>query len=151
MTRRQSADTTLESDFISILQPYRMKPFIGSARRIPSEPGVFAVEVIMEDGRHDLWITGGASDRVKNILTSDGKNIAFTGDLAFLRWSSEGSLSSISLTGAKSWSADGWDLNIVPAGGNIELQIKEEVAVLISGERKEILGLSRNGSNIRIR
>jgi hypothetical protein len=151
MTRRHSADTTLESDFISILQPYRVKPFIRSARRIPADPGVFAVEVIMEDGRHDLWITGGASDRVKNILTSDGKNIAFTGDLAFLRWSSEGSLSSISLAGAKSCSADGWDLNIVPAGGNIELQIKSEVPVLISGERKEILGLSRNGSNIRIR
>jgi oligo-alginate lyase len=149
MTRRKSTDSLLKSDFVSILQPYNSQPFIASSTRLASDSGIVAVEVLLTDGRHDLWIGGGSKTQVQNIKTSDGHKITFSGELSFLRWSSDGSLSIIAIACAESIIVDDWTVKLIPGQGNIELQMANGHIRVASGSREDIISLTRKGKNVK--
>jgi hypothetical protein len=155
MTRRRTDRSSLSSEFVGVLQPYRSRPFLASVQRLPSPAGSVVAEIGLADGRRDLWI---ATDSTKTLqpVAVEG-DIRFTGDLAFVRRGTDGSrgtdgmLQELAIYGGQSLTVGGWEFTFGPAAGFIELHLENGDVFLRSGSRDAVSRIQRNGRSIRLR
>jgi hypothetical protein len=150
VTRRIGEDTLLASEFVSILQPYISTPFIASVNRLPAREEFVAVEIVLSDGRHDLWITGGGTDMVVEI-TSGSEKIEFSGDMLFLRRNKAGSLSDIAMVNASFIRAGEWYAELAPENKTVELQIADNDVYLRYGSKDLIKEIKYRGKQKRLK
>jgi hypothetical protein len=148
VTRRQGQGGTLESDFVGILQPYKSRPFIASARRLPARSGRIAAEVTLVDGRKDLWILGTPSKRPPEIKINQGDEVRFAGDMAFIRRKANGEPENFSIFGGRMLHAGGWDVELAPGSGFEEIDLENGHAILRSGSKDAVVSVKYNGSSI---
>ena len=150
VTRRQGTDTLLASGFVSILQPYISTPFIASVNRLPASEETVAVEIVLSDNRHDLWIAGGRTDMVVEI-TSGADKIEFRGDMLLLRRNKDGSISDISMVNASLLRAGEWYVELAHDNQTIELQIFDNKVYLQYGPREYIKEIRHRGKPVKAR
>ncbi len=149
MTRRRTDKGTLASDFVSVIQPYKTRPFLTSVRRIASPKGSVIAEIGLVDGRQDLWLATNPNE--KQTALSVGWNLKFTGDLAFLRRNAEGNLQDIAVYRGQSLAVGTWEFIFAPGVGFVELHLEKEEVFLRSGAREALLHVLKNGKTVRLR
>ncbi len=148
--RRKGADSTLVSDFISVIEPYCGEPFISSARRIKTSGGYFALEIMLVSGERDLWITGRGTDQASEIIEPDGSIISFKGDMALCRWNSSARLINVSVTQAEDLTVNGYEMKLNPSEEAIDIRLNEKKAILLEGSSDIIKSISYKNKTIPI-
>jgi hypothetical protein len=133
MARRQAERGSLDSVFVSILEPYREAPAVASARRLPAAPGAVALEVTLADGRRDVWIAPGSGGATRAVELAGGQTVTFVGDLLFLRLDRAGAPTEVAAYAPRNMRVGHWELQASGDDALLEVSLRGSGATLRSG------------------
>jgi hypothetical protein len=84
-------DGSSRSRFVVLIEPYRTKPLISSARFLVNSPGACAVCVKLANGDEHVLVMGDSAERPVKFNLSNDTDISVSAEFAFLRFDSKSS------------------------------------------------------------
>jgi hypothetical protein len=150
VTQRTGSDSLLSSVFISVIEPYIFRPFIKGVRKINNDQNVIAVELYLDDGNKDLIIYNENTGNTTSIETAENIKVIFSGQIALLRWNSNGELSKASVGFTRSLEADGYKIEFSEGTGCTELSFENGKTYIETGTKESVKNLTFNNKQIFI-
>ncbi|HOW39090.1 MAG TPA: heparinase II/III family protein [Bacteroidales bacterium] len=151
VTQRAAKDSLLSSTFLSVLEPYCVRPVIKKAEKIAGDGKLCSVEITLYDGTRDLFITSDDEFREMNFMINENTHkIRFKGRMMLIRLDSTGSVRIVSASGGGVIEILGYQIDMLTGTGSNEIVIEKGKAKIISGEISSVRNLKYNGKQIPV-
>lgn len=163
MTRRKAAQAPLSSTFVSIVEPYEAKSNISSMQRLPlvSADGTpsgemnVALEVTLNDGRRDLFVSSDrpavASQPGETVLVQKESGLTFDGGICLVRRDAAGAPVGLALGNARSVRIGNLAVRLKADAGYVELAIEKGTVQMLAGDPVQIEELTVDGKPAAVR
>jgi hypothetical protein len=154
MMRRKSASAPLSSTFAGIIEPYDGTPILSRIERLPvsapagtPDDNVCAL-VTLADGRTDLIIsTSGGTATVEQ----GGISVKTDAELSLVRRSLAGDVVRVAIAHGSALTNGGLAIKLHQTTNYIEIAFSPEGAHVVSGDRREIESITKDGHGITVR
>jgi hypothetical protein len=164
VSRRQAAQAPLVSTFVSVLEDYAGKSKIASLQRLPLEStdgkmradGDVAVELILIDGRRDLFVSRNlepgqvASQPADPGLVEPRSGLRFDGQTCLVRCSAAGVPSLLCLGRTRSTQIGALSIQLKNSPEYVEILLENEQAMLVRGHPGDIQTLTIDGNKLEM-
>ncbi|MBC8218745.1 MAG: heparinase II/III family protein [Planctomycetes bacterium] len=154
MVRRSSEQAPLASTFVAVIEPYDGQSNIRHVRRcsLRGRDGLnwpdthVAVEVQLVDGRKDIIIAADVENPMgltpdwqeTAVMVPDGTDVRFRGELCWVRWDSDGSVSRIAICRGQSISTETVSIGLKVITEFIEVHFDDNHAKIVAGSQENV-------------